>query len=34
MRGGAGIFYTPIPAIYASQVATDNGVTQSQSVPG
>jgi Carboxypeptidase regulatory-like domain len=30
LRGGAGIFYTPIPAIYASQVAIDNGVTQSQ----
>jgi len=29
LRGGAGIFYTPIPAIYASQVAIDNGVTQS-----
>ncbi len=30
LRGGAGIFYTPIPAIYASQVAIDNGVTQNQ----
>ncbi len=30
LRGGAGIFYTPIPAIYASQVATKNGTTQSQ----
>ncbi len=30
IRGGAGLFYTPIPAIYASQVANDNGVTQSQ----
>jgi len=30
IRGGAGIFYTPIPAMYASQVANRNGVTQSQ----
>ncbi len=30
LRGGAGIFYTPIPAIYASQVANKNGATQSQ----
>src|SRR5271165_2299965 len=30
LRGGAGIFYTPIPAMYASQVANDNGVTQRQ----
>jgi hypothetical protein len=30
LRAGAGIFYTPIPAIYASQVAIDNGVTRSQ----
>ena len=30
LRGGAGIFYTPIPAIYAAQVANDNGVTQSR----
>ena len=30
LRGGAGIFYTPIPAIYASQVVTKNGATQSQ----
>jgi hypothetical protein len=28
IRGGAGLFYTPVPAIYASQVAIDNG-TQS-----
>ena len=25
IRGGAGIFYMPIPAMYISQVATDNG---------
>jgi Carboxypeptidase regulatory-like domain len=30
VRGGAGIFYTPIPAIYASQVAIDNGVARNQ----
>jgi hypothetical protein len=30
LRGKAGIFYTPIPAIYASQVAIDNGVSRSQ----
>jgi hypothetical protein len=30
IRGGAGLFYTPIPAIYASQVANDNGVAQSR----
>ena len=30
LRGGAGIFYTPIPAIYASQVAIDNGLTSSR----
>ena len=30
IRGGAGLFYMPIPAIYASQVATDNGLQQSQ----
>ncbi len=30
VRGGAGIFYTPIPAIYASQVANKNGGSQSQ----
>ena len=30
VRGGGGIFYTPVPAIYASQVANDNGVTQSR----
>jgi carboxypeptidase family protein len=29
IRGGAGIFYTPIPAMYAAQVATDNGLQQS-----
>jgi Carboxypeptidase regulatory-like domain/TonB dependent receptor-like, beta-barrel len=30
VRGGAGIFYMQIPGIYASQVANDNGVSQSQ----
>ena len=30
IRGGAGIFYMPIPAMYAAQVATDNGIQQSQ----
>ena len=30
IRGGAGIFYMPIPAMYVSQVATDNGLQQSQ----
>ena len=25
IRGGGGLFYMPIPAMYASQVATDNG---------
>ena len=30
VRGGAGLFYVPIPSIYASQVATDNGVTAGQ----
>lgn len=30
LRGGAGIFYAPVPAMYASQVATDNGVNRSQ----
>src|SRR5271165_4021600 len=30
LRGGAGIFYTPIPAMYASQVANDNGLSQSR----
>jgi hypothetical protein len=30
IRGGAGIFYMPIPAMYASQVATDNGIQQKQ----
>jgi hypothetical protein len=29
LRGGFGIFYTQIPAMYASQVATDNGISQS-----
>ena len=29
-RGGAGIFYVPIPAMYASQVAIDNGVSGGQ----
>ncbi|MGC2109450.1 MAG: carboxypeptidase regulatory-like domain-containing protein [Candidatus Korobacteraceae bacterium] len=30
IRGGAGLFYMPIPSIYASQVALDNGMQQSQ----
>ncbi len=30
LRGGAGIFYTPVPAIYASQVTNKNGAAQSQ----
>ena len=30
IRGGAGLFYMPIPAMYASQVATDNGLQQTQ----
>ncbi len=30
LRGGAGIFYMPIPAMYVSQVAMDNGIQQSQ----
>ena len=30
IRGGGGVFYMPIPAMYASQVATDNGIQQSQ----
>ncbi len=30
MRGGFGLFYIQIPSMYASQVATDNGVTQGQ----
>jgi hypothetical protein len=30
IRGGAGRFYTSIPAIYASQVQTDNGLQQTQ----
>jgi hypothetical protein len=29
IRGGAGRFYTSIPSIYASQVASDNGLLQS-----
>jgi TonB dependent receptor-like, beta-barrel len=29
-RGGGGIFYMPIPTMYASQVATDNGVSGGQ----
>jgi len=29
VRGGFGIFYTQIPSMYASQVATDNGISQS-----
>ena len=29
IRGGAGIFYMPIPAMYAAQVATENGLQQS-----
>jgi hypothetical protein len=28
IRGGAGLFYMPIPSMYASQVATDNGLQQ------
>jgi hypothetical protein len=28
MRGGGGLFYMPIPAMYAAQVATDNGIQQ------
>lgn len=28
IRGGAGIFYMTIPSMYASQVATDNGLQQ------
>ena len=30
IRGGGGLFYMPIPAMYVSQVATDTGLTQSQ----
>lgn len=30
IRGGGGLFYMPIPSIYASQVANDNGIQQSQ----
>ena len=30
IRGDGGLFYMPIPAMYASQVATDNGIQQSQ----
>ena len=30
IRGGGGVFYMPIPAMYASQVANDNGIQQSQ----
>ena len=30
IRGGGGLFYLPIPAMYASQVAMDNGVQESQ----
>ena len=29
IRGGGGLFYMPIPAMYAAQVATDNGIQQS-----
>jgi Carboxypeptidase regulatory-like domain len=29
VRGGFGLFYTQIPSMYASQVATDNGISQS-----
>ena len=29
IRGGAGMFYMPIPAMYAAQVATENGLQQS-----
>lgn len=29
VRGGAGRFYSMVPSIYASQVATDNGLVQS-----
>ena len=30
LRAGAGLFYVPIPAMYASQVAIDNGVNGGQ----
>lgn len=30
IRGGAGIFYMPIPAMYVAQVGTDNGIQGSQ----
>lgn len=30
IRGGGGIFFLPIPAMYAAEVATDNGIQQSQ----
>lgn len=30
LQAAFGLFYTQIPSIYASQVATDNGVTQSE----
>ena len=30
VRGGFGLFYMQIPSMYASQVATDNGISQSQ----
>jgi len=30
IRGGGGLYYMQIPGIYASQVATDNGLTQSR----
>ena len=30
IRGGFGVFYMPIPAMYAAQVVNDNGLSQSQ----
>ncbi|HKD86689.1 MAG TPA: TonB-dependent receptor [Terriglobales bacterium] len=30
IRGGAGLFYLPIPAMYAARIATDNGIQKSQ----
>jgi outer membrane receptor protein involved in Fe transport len=30
IRGGFGLFYMQIPSMYASQVATDNGITQGE----
>lgn len=30
IRGGAGIFYMQVPSMYVSQVATDNGLQQTQ----